>query len=107
EAVKPAEHGCERCCAAERADRRGPMTPAKRRDQKRQRRHVKQHDRQQRAGHHRSEQQSCRGARSNTDESDLHHLELSRSVERLETDYSAPTIGPRAIPKASLSVATE
>src|SRR6185312_10973646 len=89
-------------------DERRPMAPAEPGDHHRQGREVEQDDGQERAAGQRREQQRCRGTRTDPDQSELHHHELSRYSCRVAVrdgskrppQPSAPGTGP----EASLSV---
>jgi Ca2+/Na+ antiporter len=61
-------------------DQPGPVAPAERGDENRQRREIEQKDRRHRSRHDRREQQGrgCAGAQS--DDNDLHHHKLSRLI---------------------------
>jgi hypothetical protein len=82
------QHGAERDAEAQRrecrSDQSRRVAPAHRGHEHRKRREIEQRNRERGTGRDRCEHQGGREARGNADQNELHHLQLSRSLERLE-----------------------
>jgi len=82
------QHDAERDAEAQRRECRSDqprrVAPAHRGNEHRKRREIEQRNRERGAGRDRCEHEGGREARGNADQNDLHHLQLSRSLERLE-----------------------